>query len=112
MAFSFYERARVQVDELPPFLEDGYLETVMRFKTNVSYNIRRTPLSARGSIEFFQAVSRTIDPVPEKIRYKLGMEYKINRSLSVELDHLFQQTSYRKKPKNNYIWVVKLCYNL
>jgi hypothetical protein len=112
MAFSFYERVRLTLDEIPPFLDDGYLETVTRFKTQASYNIRQTPLSARGSVELFNPVSRTFDPVPEKTRYKLGIEYIINRSVSAELDYLFQKTSYRNKPQNHYIWVVKLCYKL
>ena len=111
MAFSFYERARIVLDEVPPFLEEGYIESTARFKTQATYNIRKTPLRARGSVEFFLPVTRTMNPMPEKVRYKLGMVYKINRSVSVELGYMFQKRTVKKKPQINYIWAVTLGYS-
>ena len=112
MGFSFYERARVTFDQIPPFFEEGLLETTARFKTQATYNIRKTPLRARGSVEFFVPVTRSFNPVPEKIRYKLGMIYHLNQSLAIEMGHMFQKVSYRNKPQNNFIWVVSLNFNL
>ena len=112
MGFSFYERARVTFDEIPSFLEKGFLETTSRFKTQVTYNIRRTPLRTKGAVEFFLPLTTSFNPIPEKIRYKLGVVYKINQSVSAELAHIFQKVTYRGRPQNNYIWVVKFNYTL
>ena len=112
MAFSFSERARLVLDEIPAFLNDGFRETTSRFKTQVAYNIRRTPLGARGSVELFIPVTQISNPATEKIRYKLGMVYKINNSISAEAGHLLQKVTYKKKPQNQYIWVIKFSYTL
>jgi hypothetical protein len=112
MGFTFYERTRVTFDEIPDFLEEVSLETTTRFKSQLTYNIRKTPLRTRGSVEFFLPVTKSFNPFPEKIRYKLGMVYKINQSVSAELGHMFQKVTVRGKPQNNYIWVVSFTYTL
>jgi len=112
MAFSFSERARLVLDEIPDFMKKGYLEKTSRFKSQVEYNIRRTPLRARGAVEFFIPLSESFNPSPEKIRYKLGVVYKINNSISAEAGHIFQKVTYKRKPQNQYIWVIKFSYNL
>lgn len=110
MAFSFYERVRLTFDEIPPFFEDGLIETTARLKTQATYNIRKTPLRARGSVEFFFPVTHSFNPYVEKTRYKLGMIYIVNQMVSVEAGHMFQQVTVKNKPQNNFIWVVTLDY--
>jgi len=112
MAFSFSERTRIVFDEIPAFLNEGFRETTSRFKTQVSYNIRKTPLGARSSFELFVPLSQASNPAPEKIRYKLGMTYKINNSITAEAGHIFQKVTYKSRPQNQYIWVIKFSYTL
>ena len=112
MGFAFYERARVTFDEIPDFFEEGFIETTTRFKSQLTYNIRKTPLRTRGSVEFFLPVTKSFNPVPEKIRYKLGLVYIITRSISADVGHMFQKVTYKNKPQNNFIWVVKFTYTL
>jgi hypothetical protein len=103
-------RFRFTADKIPGFREEGIIETTARLRPQIAYNIRKTPLRVRGSVEFFFPVWQEQTLITEKIRYKLGLQYVISRSVTLELTYLYQNGTYKNKPKNNFIWVARLNY--
>jgi len=110
--FSLSERFRLTMDKNPAFLDDSFFEATGRAKTQLQYNIRKTPLRVRTAVELFTPLSRTDVIYAEKSRYILGMVYVINPSMSLEISHYYQHTSFRNKPLKNYIWVIRFHYDL
>ncbi len=103
-------RFRFTVDKIPDFKEEGIIETTARLKPQIAYNIRKTPLTARGSVEIFFPVRQEQTLITEQFRFKLGLQYVLSRSVTLELNHLYQNGTYKKKPQENFIWIAGLNY--
>jgi len=103
-------RFRFTVDKIPDFKEEGIIETTARLKPQIAYNIRKTPLTARGSVEIFFPVRQEQTLITEQFRFKLGLHYVLSRSVTLELTHLYQNGTYKNKPQENFIWIATLNY--
>jgi len=110
--FSLSERFRLTLDKNPAFMDDPDPEATGRTKTQLQYNIRKTPLLIRTAVEFFAPLSRQEELYTEKSRYILGMVYVINPSLSLEASHYYERDRYRNRPLYKYLWVIRLHYDL
>ena len=103
-------RFRFTADKVPDFREKGIFETTARLRPQIAYNIRKTPLRARGSVEFFFPVWQEQTLITEKTRYKLGLQYVLSNAVTLEVAHLYQNGTYKNKSQHNFIWVAGLSY--
>ncbi len=110
--FTLSERLRLTLDKNPAYFDDPYIEATARPKTQLQYNIRKTPLRIRTAVELFVPISRADGYKTNKSRYILGMVYIINPSMSLRVSHYYERDSYKNKPLNNYIWVIRFNYRL
>ena len=110
--FTLSERFRLTLDRNPEFLRDTYIESKARARTQVQYNIRKTPLRIRTAVELFAPLTGKEVLYAEESRYILGVVCVINPSMSLEISHYYERDRYRNKPQYNYIWVLRMKYTL
>lgn len=80
-----------------------------RIKIKMIYNIPSFPVNPYISTELFFPMFTLSERTVEKNRFMAGIEYKITKKYSLELEYMFQRDFF---PHISDINVVSICYNL
>ena len=84
--------------------EDGHIpESFFRNRLKLDYNIKGLPFKPSVSYELFYRINQYTTRQIEKNRYIVGLDYKINKSNSVGLSFLINETVNVVEPVKRYI---------
>lgn len=103
--FRFQQRYKTYFEDA----NDRESKEVGRVKLKMSYNIPSFPVNPYISTELFFPMFRPSERTIEKNRFMAGIEYKISKKNSLELEYMFQRDYF---PHISDINVVSVCYNL
>ncbi len=103
--FRFQQRYKTYFEDE----NDKESKEVGRIKLKMSYNIPSFPVNPYISTELFFPMFSRLERVVEKNRFMAGIEYKISKKNSLELEYMFQRDYF---PDISDINVVSICYNL
>jgi hypothetical protein len=109
--FTFSGRLRFQarVKTYLEYYSDKFPDYTGRFKVKALYRTQSFPLNPYVYYEAFCPMFANSDRLIGKNRFSIGIEYKISKMHSVDLEYIFQRDYL---PKISDINIISLSYNL
>lgn len=104
-----YKRFKISLrDRLQYQGNNSSFKPLFRQKTELSYNVRKTPFEPYVQFEFFLNFEEQF----EKLRYTAGFSYPILKKLNANLFYRIQQELNASNPENLFILGTSLSYKL
>ena len=96
---TYEDYSKTQTTE--PEFKESKNNTTLRSRINVKYDIANCKINPFASIELYTRLDKWQNC--EKLRYRLGASYKINKDNSISVFYLYQDTSDDDEPKGHAI---------
>ncbi|QQS50394.1 MAG: DUF2490 domain-containing protein [Bacteroidota bacterium] len=87
-------------------------DDMLRHRFSASYSKKKWKIEPEVSLEIFDQLGYGSLAYAEKLRASAGVNYKVNKKLSLSLDFKYQQEFYQNNPLQAYILSTSISYRL